>query len=647
MDKERLFELIDILNDASDCYYNKDCEKMSNAEYDRLYDELLELEKKLGIIRSDSPSINVGHSISKKLEKFVFDTPMLSLDKTKDIDTLVEFLKEGVGILSYKMDGLTVVMTYENGELVSAVTRGNGKIGEVITQNAVHFKNFPKKIPYKEKLILRGEAVISYADFDKVNADMNIEDFKYKNPRNLCSGTVRALDSSVVSDRGVHFFVFNVVEGFSSLNYYSEKLEKVREMGFEIISYKKVDENNVAKIEDEFSKNILKYPYPVDGLVLIYDDIEFGQKLGTTSKFPRNAIAFKWSDTAEDTILRDIYWNASRTGRINPIAVFDPVEIEGTTVSRASVHNLSTVKSLKLGVGDRIRVYKANMIIPQILENLTESDSCEFPTICPVCNESLIIDENKGVQVLYCPNKNCTAKNIKSFELFVSRDAFNIEGLSTAKLELLISNGFVREFADIFKLNRYKEEISGIEGMGEKSVSNLLEAIERSRDIELSSFIYSLGIKGIGVANANILSEFYRTIDALIMATKDELISINNIGQVMADDIIEYFSDKHNINIIYNLINEIDIRPVRSLSENKNISGKTFVITGSLNHFVNRKALQVSIENMGGKVAGSISKNTDFLITNEDKGSSKSQKAKELKISVITEDDIIKMLEDI
>ena len=477
MDKERLFELIDILNDASDCYYNKDYEKMSNAEYDRLYDELLELEKKLGIIRSDSPSINVGHSISKKLEKFVFDTPMLSLDKTKDIDTLVEFLKEGVGILSYKMDGLTVVMTYENGELVSAVTRGNGKIGEVITQNAVHFKNFPKKIPYKEKLILRGEAVISYADFDKVNADMNIEDFKYKNPRNLCSGTVRALDSSVVSDRGVHFFVFNVVEGFSSLNYYSEKLEKVREMGFEIISYKKVDENNVAKIEDEFSKNILNYPYPVDGLVLIYDDIEFGQKLGSTSKFPRNAIAFKWSDTAEDTILRDIYWNASRTGRINPIAVFDPIEIEGTTVSRASVHNLSTVKSLKLGVGDRIRVYKANMIIPQILENLTESDSCEFPAIWPVCNESLIIDENMGVQVLYCPNKNCTAKNIKSFELFVSRDAFNIEGLSTAKLELLISNGFVREFADIFKLNRYKEEISGIEGMGEKSVSNLLEAI--------------------------------------------------------------------------------------------------------------------------------------------------------------------------
>ena len=475
---------------------------------------------------------------------------------------------------------------------------------------------------------------------------MNIEDFKYKNPRNLCSGTVRALDSSVVSDRGVHFFVFNVVEGFSSLNYYSEKLEKVREMGFEIISYKKVDENNVAKIEDEFSKNILNYPYPVDGLVLIYDDIEFGQKLGTTSKFPRNAIAFKWSDTAEDTILRDIYWNASRTGRINPIAVFDPVEIEGTTVSRASVHNLSTVKSLKLGVGDRIRVYKANMIIPQILENLTESDSCEFPAICPVCNESLIIDENMGVQVLYCPNKNCTAKNIKSFELFVSRDAFNIEGLSTAKLELLISNGFVREFADIFKLNRYKEEISGIEGMGEKSVSNLLEAIERSRDIELSSFIYSLGIKGIGVANANILSEFYRTIDALIMATKDELISINNIGQVMADDIIEYFSDKHNINIIYDLINEIDLRQVWSLSENKNISGKTFVITGSLNHFVNRKALQVSIENMGGKVAGSISKNTDFLITNEDKGSSKSQKAKELKISVITEDDIIKMLED-
>ncbi len=646
MDKERLFELIDILNDASDCYYNQDYEKMSNAEYDRLYDELLELENRLGIVRSDSPSANVGHFISKKLEKFVFDTPMLSLDKTKDIDTLVEFLKEGAGILSYKLDGLTVVITYENGELTSAVTRGNGKVGEVITQNARHFKKFPTKIPYKERLVLRGEAVISYSDFERVNENLNVETFKYKNPRNLCSGTVRALDSSVVSDRGVHFFAFNVVDGFSELNHYSEKLEKLSEMGFEIVNYRKVSEDNLVEIEYEFSKNVVSYPYPVDGLVLLYDDIKFGQNLGNTAKFPRNAIAFKWSDTAEDTVLRDIFWSASRTGRINPIAVFDPVEIEGTSISRASVHNLSTVKSLKLGVGDKIRVYKANMIIPQILENLTGSDSCDVPVNCPVCNERIRIAENMGVQVLYCPNENCTAKNIKSFELFVSRDAFNISGLSTARLEILISNGFVHEFADIFKLYSYKEEISKIDGMGEKSVSNLLEAVEASRDVALSAFVYSLGIKGIGVANANILAGFYKTVDALIMAGKEELLSINNIGEVMADDIIKYFSDKNNINIIYNLVNEVNIREVKSISENKNISGKTFVITGSLKHFANRKALRESIENMGGRVAESVSKNTDFLITNEDNNSSKSKKAAQLGISVITESDIIEMIEE-
>lgn len=644
MDKERLYELIDILNDASDCYYNKDYEKLSNAEYDKLYDELLDLENKLGIVRADSPSINIGYTVSKKLEKYTFDAPMLSLDKTKEISELVDFLKGQIGLLSYKMDGLTVVMTFEDGELKSAVTRGNGKVGEIITENAKCFKRLPTRIPYKKRLVVRGEAVISYDDFEKTNNSEAIGIDKYKNPRNLCSSTVRALDSSVVSGRGVHFFVFNIVEGLEELNSYKDKLECISSYGFEIVDYRLVDENTVVAAEKELSKATDIYPYPVDGLVLLYDDIAFGKSLGTTAKFPRNAIAFKWKDEAEETILRDVFWNASRTGRVNPIAIFDSVEIEGSTVSRASVHNLSTVKALRLGIGDRIRVYKANMIIPQILESLDKTANIVIPTHCPVCGSELKVEENVDVQVLYCPNERCPAKQIKSFELFVSRDAFNIEGLSIARLELLISNGFISKTSDIFKISEHKDKIADIDGMGEKSVANLLNAIEASRAIELSAFIYSLGIKGVGVANATVLAEHYRSIDALMSTDKEELITIENIGDIMADDIVSYFSDENNINMISSLLKEIRIKELTGIQENVNISGKTFVITGSLNHFSNREELKKQIQANGGKTAGSVSKKTDYLITNEDNGSTKSKKAAELGVRIITENEVIEML---
>ena len=646
MDKKaRLYELIDILNEAADYYYNKNKEKLSNLEYDKLYDELVLLEEETGIIKADSPSQRVGYSVAEGLEKFTFDTPMLSLDKTKSVDKLAEFLKDKEGILSYKLDGLTVVLTYENGRLINAVTRGNGLVGEVITDNAKHFKNLPIGIPYKERLVIRGEAVISYFDFDKINSLFEQEVDRYKNPRNLCSGTVRALDSSVVAKRGVHFFVFGIVEGLNELNTYFERFEYLSNLGFEIVEYSLVDNQSIYKKEEEFSHRVAAYPYPVDGLVLLFNDIEYGLSLGSTSKFPRNAIAFKWQDENVETTLKEVFWNASRTGRINPIAIFEPIEIEGTTVSRASVHNLSMVKALKLGIGDKIKVYKANMIIPQISENLTLSDNLSIPKNCPVCDSVLEIDDNDGIQVLYCRNEDCSAKRIKSFELFVSRDGFNIDGLSTAGLELFIARGYIHEFYDIFNLEQYKSELESLDRMGEKSISNLLVAIEKAKDISLSAFIYSLGIAQIGKSTAKLLAKEYKTIQALIRADKESLIGIDGIGDVVADGILNYFSNKNNIDVIEKLISVVRIKEVEVKEENNSgIFGKTFVITGKLNHFENRGELQSKIESFGGKVTNSVTKKTDYLINNDVmSNSSKNKKAKDLNIPIIDEEDVLSL----
>lgn len=646
MDKKaRLYELIDILNEAADYYYNKNKEKLSNLEYDKLYDELVLLEEETGIIKAESPSQRVGYSVAEGLEKFTFDTPMLSLDKTKSVDKLAEFLKDKEGILSYKLDGLTVVLTYENGRLINAVTRGNGLVGEVVTENAKHFKNLPIGIPYKERLVIRGEAVISYFDFDKINSLFEQEVDRYKNPRNLCSGTVRALDSSIVAKRGVHFFVFGIVEGLEELTTYFERFEYLSNLGFEIVDYSLVDNQSIYKKEAEFSHRVAAYPYPVDGLVLLFNDIEYGLSLGSTSKFPRNAIAFKWQDENVETTLKEVFWNASRTGRINPIAIFEPIEIEGTTVSRASVHNLSMVKALKLGIGDKIKVYKANMIIPQISENLTLSDNLSIPKNCPVCDSVLEIDDNDGIQVLYCKNEACSAKRIKSFELFVSRDGFNIEGLSTAGLELFIARGYIHEFYDIFNLEKYRAELEDLDRMGEKSISNLLSAIEKAKDISLSAFIYSLGIAQIGKSTAKLLAKEYKTIQALIRADKESLIGIDGIGDVVADGILNYFSNKNNIDVIEKLISVVRIKEVEVKEENNSgIFGKTFVITGKLNHFENRGELQAKIESFGGKVTNSVTKKTDYLINNDVmSNSSKNKKAKDLNIPIIDEEDVLSL----
>lgn len=649
MDKsERIKELIDILNEAGKVYYSGTDEIMSNFEYDRLYDELVELENETGIHMSGSPTSKVGYETLSELPKENHEKPMLSLDKTKSVDTLAEFAGVHECLLSWKLDGLTVVLTYNNGELVKAVTRGNGYVGEVITPNAKVFKNIPLTIPYKGELILRGEAIITYSDFNRINDSIIDDAEKYKNPRNLCSGSVRQLNNKITAKRNVKLIAFALIkaEGINFHNSVEEQFEFLEKQGFEVVERKIVDGTTVHSAVQYFSDKIKENDFPSDGLVMIYDDINYGLSLGTTAKFPRNAIAFKWKDETALTTLREIEWSASRTGLINPVAIFDPVELEGTTVTRASVHNVSIVKELKLGIGDKITVYKANMIIPQIAENITSSGTAVIPDKCPVCGENTQIIESAGASFLYCVNKDCSAKHIKRFEHFCERNALNIEGISMQTLDKFIECGYIKEFEDIYHLDRYEERIVLMDGFGKKSYDNMIESINNSRTAMLANVIYGLGIDGIGLAGARLICRYFEDdVYKVINATKDELLLIDGIGEVLADSYVKYFSDEKNRKEFELLLKELHLVK-EERNTNSPVSGKTFVITGSLNHYANRDELKAVIEQNGGKTTGSVSAKTDYLINNDlTSNSSKNKKAKELGIPVISEDDFIKFLE--
>ena len=649
MDKsERIKELIDILNEAGKVYYSGTDEIMSNFEYDRLYDELVELENETGIHMSGSPTSKVGYETLSELPKENHEKPMLSLDKTKSVDTLAEFAGVHKCLLSWKLDGLTVVLTYNNGELVKAVTRGNGYVGEVITPNAKVFKNIPLTIPYKGELILRGEAIITYSDFNRINDSIIDDAEKYKNPRNLCSGSVRQLNNEITAKRNVKLIAFALIkaEGINFHNSVEEQFEFLEKQGFEVVERKIVDGTTVHSAVQYFSDKIKENDFPSDGLVMIYDDINYGLSLGTTAKFPRNAIAFKWKDETVLTTLREIEWSASRTGLINPVAIFDPVELEGTTVTRASVHNVSIVKELKLGIGDKITVYKANMIIPQIAENITSSGTAVIPDKCPVCGENTHIIESAGASFLYCVNKDCSAKHIKRFEHFCERNALNIEGISMQTLDKFIECGYIKEFEDIYHLDRYEERIVSMDGFGKKSYDNMIESINNSRTAMLANVIYGLGIDGIGLAGARLICRYFEDdVYKVINATKDELLLIDGIGEVLADSYVKYFSDEKNRKEFELLLKELHLVK-EERNTNSPVSGKTFVITGSLNHYANRDELKAVIEQNGGKTTGSVSAKTDYLINNDlTSNSSKNKKAKELGIPVISEDDFIKFLE--
>lgn len=645
--KQEIREKIDILNRAAKAYYQDGIEIMPNIEYDRLYDELRELEHETGIVFANSPTRNVGYEVLSELPRERHPSRMLSLDKTKSRQELVEWLGDQQGLLSWKLDGLTIVLTYENGELIKALTRGNGEIGEVITGNARVFANVPVNVPYRGRLVLRGEAIITYSEFRRINSQIGDADAKYKNPRNLCSGSVRQLDPAVTRSRNVRFIAFSLVEA-ENVNFggtRSGQLEWLASQGFDVVEYRHVDKTNLPETIDRFEEQVKTNDFPSDGLVLIYDDIEYGRSLGTTAKFPRDSIAFKWEDQQEETVLREIEWSASRTGLINPVAVFDPVELEGTTVSRASVHNISIMRELKLGIGDRIMVYKANMIIPQISENLTGSDTIEVPEVCPVCSGKTEIRSDSGVSTLYCTNPLCPAKQLKSFSHFVSRNAMNIEGLSEATLEKLISRGLVREFSDLFRLDQYRAEITEMEGFGEKSFETLTTSAERARRTTPERLLYALGIPGIGSANARLIVRAARSNWRKIQSmTMEELTAIDGVGEIMAQSYVSFFQNPEKKKILEDLL-EVLILDETEETRGEVFQGMTFVITGSLEHYENRDALKAEIEKAGGKVAGSVSGKTSWLINNNvNSTSGKNRKAHELGVPIINEETVRKWI---
>lgn len=643
MDKsERIKDLVELLNKANKAYYQEANEIMTNFEYDKLYDELVGLEKETGMVLSNSPTVNVGYQVVSQLPKEQHNSPMLSLDKTKEVGALADFAGDRKCLLSWKMDGLTVVLTYENGELVKAVTRGNGLVGEVITNNAKTFKNIPISIPYKGRLTLRGEAIIKYSDFEQINREIEDADSKYKNPRNLCSGSVRQLNSQVTAERNVNFVAFALInaDDVDFGNSIEQQYKWMESQGFQVVEYRVVTRNSMEDAVKYFAEKIQTYDYPSDGLVLMFDDIEYGLSLGTTAKFPRNGIAFKWEDEQAETTLKYIEWSPSRTGLINPVAVFEPVELEGTTVSRASVHNISIMEELELGSGDRIKVYKANMIIPQISENLTKSGIDDLPKECPVCGHATEVKAENGIKTLYCPNSQCPAKHVKLFTLFVSRNGMNIDGLSEETLEKFIDAGYIKEFADIFHLDRYYEEIVATPGFGQKSYDNLMDSVEKARNVELSALIYSLGIPNIGSANAKLVCKaFNNNIEKIRNASVEELIEIDGIGEIMAEKFCQYFADEDNIKKLDNLLKEVNIAEPEENTTPQNMDGLTFVITGSVEHFANRNELKSYIEKHGGKVTGSVSAKTNYLINNDAmSASSKNKKAKQLGVEIVTEE---------
>ena len=643
---QRMKELVEKLDQAAKAYYQEDREIMSNQEYDSLYDQLEQLEKETGTVLTNSPTVRVGYEAVNELPKEEHPSPMLSLDKTKDREVLRGFIGNHKCLLSWKLDGLTIVLTYENGELVKAVTRGNGIVGEVITNNARVFRNIPLRIPYKGQLVLRGEAIITYSEFERINETIGDADAKYKNPRNLCSGSVRQLNNEITAKRNVRFYAFALVsaQDVDFSNSREQQFIWLKKQGFEVVEYKVVTSESLDEAMDYFSKAIVNNDFPSDGLVVTYDDIAYGESLGSTAKFPRNSFAFKWADEMRETRLVDMEWSPSRTGLINPVAIFEPVELEGTTVSRASVHNISIVKELQLGIGDTIKVYKANMIIPQIAENLTRSGNLVIPDKCPVCGREARIRKENDVETLYCMNPDCVAKKIKSFSLFTSRDAMNIDGLSEATLEKFIAMGFIHNFGDIFEIGKYKDQIVEMEGFGQKSFDNLMVSLEKAKKTTLAKVIYSLGITGIGLANAKVICKYFDDdIEKIRHADEEEISAIEGIGPVIAGSMADYFKSAENNQKLDHLLSHLHLVHEETSAEQV-FAGKTFVITGSVEHFSNRSEAKEFIEARGGKVTGSVTKKTDYLINNDKtSASSKNKKAQELGIPILSEEDFLEL----
>lgn len=638
---DRIKHLVERLNRVSEAYYKYDSPMMSDKQYDALMDELEALEKSENFVLANSPTQKVQGFILEGMQKIEHSKPMLSAAKTKDVNEIKKFLGNQEFYCSYKLDGLTMVARYKNGKFVQAITRGTGLIGEDVTEQAKFISNLPMTIPYKNDLELRGECVISWDQFHKVNETLEEQ---YSHPRNLAAGTLRNFDTNIVKDRKLSYVVFECVSDLNDVDgligYKWIELKWLKQIGFEVVETCVGDVDAcIEAMQPEY------YEYPVDGLIFEFSDREYSASLPATSHHEGCRMAFKWADAAYETTLLDVEWNTTRTGLISPVAIFEPIDLDGAITTRATLHNVSIIKQLELGIGDTITVYRSNMVIPKIDDNLTKSNTLEIPSVCPCCGHDAIIKNTDNSQVLMCTNSDCSAKKIAQFENFVSRKCMNIEGLSSATLELLISNSYIREFKDIYHLSTHSNELVLLPGMGTKSVEKLLQSIEKSRAVRLENFICALGIPNIGLsASKTIATHFDGNLYAVLDAYDQgfDWAQLNDFGTVMADSLNTFFKD--NIASVYTLASEMKfIVPEKQQVAVNPFTGKTLVVTGKLNHFT-RDSINEKITSLGAKTAGSVSKKTDYLITNEASGSSKYKKAMDLGIPVITEDEFLKMI---
>ena len=662
MDKINIIkQLVELLNKANKAYYEKSNPIMTDREYDQLYNELVSLEKETGVILSGSPTQYAGYNIESKWDKITHEFPALSLNKTKDRNELVNWLGDKEGVLSWKEDGLTMIMSYDNGSLSTLASRGNGIVGENLTKNARYIHGIPLEIPYKGHLVVRGEALISYKTFEEINNLIENEEDRFKTPRNLASGTIRNLDSKIVANRNIEVKAFELVYADNMPKTYTEALNWLYDLGFDVVEYKEVTKDSLLEIIEWFESKIKDNEYSSDGLVLVYNDIAYGKSLGTTSKFPLSGIAFKWNDDTYETTVTGIEWYASRNS-LNPVLVFNTVNIDGSDINKASIHNVNIMKSLELGIGDTVEIYLANKIIPQVADNQTRSNTFEIPDKCSVCGSptEIITSEDGITQILVCTSESCPGKLLGKLKLFCSKEGMDIEGLSEATLQTFIDKGWLKDISDIYKLHLHETQMQHMKGFGKRSVTKLLNAIDESRTVTMANFIRALGIPLIGKTQSKALSDLcsgnIEKFEDMVYCETDFSNKLDGFGEKRSNSILNWFGDETNFEIYNKLKKELTFiatdgfmnKPEGedNMSENNNnykdLSGQMFVITGSLNHFANRDELKSLLESLGAKVSGSVSKKTTALICNDsDSGSTKSRKAAELGIPVWTEDELL------
>lgn len=652
MDMNNIAARVRELNRASEAYYNTEQPIMSDAEFDNKLEELRQWEEETGIILANSPTHNVGYSVADELKEVEHNHPMLSLDKTKSVDELIEFIGNKNCFLSVKADGLTTSLHYINGKLIGAETRGDGVRGTECLQNVLTMKNVPKEIPYKEELIIDGETIIGWDTFREINDNLP-EDKKYKHPRNLVSGSLQLLDSKEAASRNMRFIAWRVIKGFEHKTP-SEDLFKAKDIGFEIIPILKSPRINKKEeltiLLNHIRESADSHNIPYDGAVMAVDDYKIAESMGRTDKFFRHSLAYKYEDELFETVLTDIEWNTSKTGLINPVAIFQSVDLNGAITTRATLHNITYIKDMMLGIGDRIRVYRSNMVIPKVHDSIDKSGNFSIPDKCPICGHPTRIIKENDSEVLMCENPDCNGKLLGKLVHATSRNALDIENLSETTIEKFINLGWLNSIQDIYHLSDHENEMKTLDGFGKKSVEKLLSSVEKSRKTSLERFIYSLSIPLIGKSASKDISKIckdsFDDLVDLMKSSPEKLLSIDGFGTTMMNSVAKWWYE--NSLWVYELSKEFAFEKSQPVSNeaSSTLEGKTFVVTGSVHHYKNREELQKDIISHGGNVASSVSAKTSYLINNDvNSTSSKNQKAKSLNIPIISEKDFLQMIQ--